>query len=135
MDYKELLDKAYKELPEKAKEKARFKMPSFESFIQGKETVIKNFGNVANYLRRDPNHLMKFLFKELATVGNFDGSRLVLKGRFKDEELNKRLEFYVKTYVLCSECGKPDTHLVYQDGVLFIRCEACGARAPVPVIK
>ncbi|MCD6414471.1 MAG: translation initiation factor IF-2 subunit beta [Candidatus Diapherotrites archaeon] len=135
MDYKKLLDGAYQELPEKAKEKTRFKMPSFESFIQGKETIIKNFANVANDLRRDPNHLMKFLFKELATVGSFNGSRLILKGRFRDIELNKRLDYYTKTYVLCPACGKPDTQLVHQGGVLFIRCEACGARSPVPVMK
>ena len=135
MSYEQMLDKAYKELPEKAKEKARFKMPSFESFIQGKETIIKNFTSVVNILRRDPEHLMKFLSKELATVTTPDDSRLVLKGRFKERELNKRLQEYAETFVLCSECGKPDTHIITEDKILFLRCEACGARAPIPVIK
>jgi translation initiation factor 2 subunit 2 len=135
MNYDKLLSQAYSKLPEKAKEKSRFKMPLFESFIQGKETIVKNFSSVATALRRDPDQIAKYLFKEMATVGSEEGGRLTLKGRFREEELNKRLKEYVDTYVLCEECNKPDTQLVVQDKVLFLRCEACGARSPVPVIK
>lgn len=135
MEYDKMLEQVYKKLPDKAREKSRFKMPSFESFIQGKETIIKNFTNVAGALRRQPNHLLKYLSKELASVGTIDGARLILKGRFREELLNKRLNDYAKTYVLCDECGKPDTQLVTQEKVRFLRCEACGARKPIPVIK
>lgn len=135
MEYDEMLEKAYEELPEKITEKSRFKLPTFESFIQGKETIIKNFINVAGTLRRDPEQLIKYLAKELATVGTLDGNRLVLKGRFREKQLNDRLQDYVNTYVICEECKKPDTELVTQENVLFLRCEACGARKPIPVIK
>ena len=133
--YEKMLDDLYKKLPEKVKEKSRFKMPLFHSFIQGKQTIIKNFGSVVTQIRREPEHLIKYLSRELATAGVLEGNRLILKGRFREEDLNKRLENYVKTYVLCGECNKPDTKLIVQDGILFIRCEACGARSPVPVIK
>ena len=135
MEYEKMLDSVYKELPEKAKEKSRFKMPTFESFIQGKETIIKNYTSVVGALRRKPEHVTKYLSKELATVATPDDARLVLKGRFREEDLNKKLMNYAKTYVLCDECGKPDTEIVVQDKVRFLRCEACGARAPIPVIK
>ncbi len=135
MEYENMLDQAYKELPEKTKEKSRFKMPTFESFIQGKETIVKNFTSVANTLRREPEQLLKYLSRELASVGTVDNGRLTLKGRFREEQLNKRLNDYARTYVLCDECKKPDTQLVHQDKILFLRCEACGAKKPIPVIK
>lgn len=134
-DYNKLLDSAYSALPEKAKEKARFKLPIFESFIQGNQTIIANFMEVASALRRDEKHLMKFLSKELASPANLDGKRLILKGKHRDKTLQDRLEKYAKEYVLCKECGKPDTNFVSQDGMTFMRCEACGARSPVSVIK
>ncbi|MCK4327331.1 MAG: translation initiation factor IF-2 subunit beta [Candidatus Diapherotrites archaeon] len=133
--YNALMEKAFSELPETAKEKARFKMPVFESFIQGNQTIIQNFTDVTGALRRDEKHLMKFLSKELATPADLDGRRLILKGKHRDKTLNGRLEKYVKEYVLCTECGKPDTNLLTQGGVNFMRCEACGARSPVSVIK
>lgn len=134
-DYDKLLKNAYEELPEQAKEKSRFKMPAFEAFIQGSQTIIQNFTDVANALRRDGKHLMKFLSKELASPANLDGKRLLVKGKHRDKKLNERLEKYAKEYVLCKECGKPDTNLMSQEGVTFMRCEACGARSPVSVIK
>jgi translation initiation factor 2 subunit 2 len=30
-------------------------------------------------------------------------------------------------FVICSECNRPDTHLVKQGRELLIRCDACGA--------
>ena len=134
-DYEKLLQHAYDELPEKAKEKSRFKMPTFEAFIQGNQTIIQNFGDVAAALRREGKHIMKFLSKELASPASIDGKRLIVKGKHREKTLNERLEKYIKGYVLCKECGKPDTNLVTQNGVTFMRCEACGARSPVSVIK
>lgn len=130
-EYEKLLKRLYKELPEKAKTKARWKEPSFESFIEGKKTVITNFNEVVTALRRDKVQLIKYLTKELAAPGEVEGNRLVLKGKFRDAQLNNKLKSYINTYVLCSECGKPDTELITQNKVLFLRCEACGAKHPV----
>ncbi len=135
MSYDDLLKKAFTELPEKASEKTRFKMPEFESFIQGNQTIIPNFIDVAGKLRRDEKHLMKFLSKELASPADLDGKRLILKGKHRDKTLKERLDKYAKEYVLCKECGKPDTNFVTKNSVNFMRCEACGARSNVLVIK
>ncbi len=129
--YEEMLAKVYEKLPEKKGEGERFEMPKFRSFIEGKTTVITNFKDVVSTLRRDPQHLLKFLNRELATPAHYDGRRAILQGRFKEEQLNARLTAYVKEYVLCKECRKPDTELIVFEGVKYKRCEACGARAPV----
>lgn len=131
LDYEKLLDRIYKKLPEKTQTTERFEIPTFKSIIQGKQTIIQNFNEVANILRRNPNHLLKYLSKELATAGTFDKKRAVLQGKFKENLLNSRLKNYVEEYVLCNECKKPDTQIITFEGVKYKRCEACGARAPV----
>ena len=41
------------------------------------------------------------------------------------------IKSYVEDYVICSECGKPDTRLVKDDRVMLLRCDACGSHRPV----
>jgi translation initiation factor 2 subunit 2 len=131
MKYEELLDKVYEKLPRKLITKERFEMPRFSAMVQGNQTFIKNFAEVASVLRRDPNHLLKYIAKELATAGNFDGKRGILTGKFKEDQLNSKLEAYVSEFVICRECKKPDTELITFEGIKYKRCEVCGARSPV----
>lgn len=129
-EYEEMLESAYAALPEKAKKEERFERPTFEAFIQGNKTIVRNFIAVAQKLRRKPAFFAKYLSRELAVPSSQEGGRLILQGRFYERQLNEKLEVFIKTYVLCKECKKPDTRLVDEGGVLMIICEACGARAP-----
>lgn len=131
IEYETMLDELYEKLPEKVLKKERFEPPEFISFIQGSQTVVRNFVDVAETLRRDPRHLFKYITRELATAGVIENKRLVLQGKFREDVLNKKLTDYIKEYVLCRECQRPDTSIVEIEGVKHIRCEACGARAPV----
>ena len=132
MDYESLLERAYRQLPEKVKEPARFEIPRVRVEYHGRSTLITNFRQLANYLRRDVKHMAKFFSKELATSASLEGDRLRLKGRIGINALQKKFEDYVKTYVLCPVCGKPDTHFVEMYGVTMLKCEACGAISPIP---
>ena len=135
MDYEKLLNKAYEKLPEKVKTPDRFEIPIVETIVQGNKTIIRNFTQIYQTLRRDPKHLLKFLTKELATPANFDGSRLILQSRIPRSLIQKKLEAYVKDYVICKECGRPDTKLIKEDRITFLKCEACGAKASVKSLK
>jgi translation initiation factor 2 subunit 2 len=106
-------------------------MPVFTLMIQGNTTVITNFIDVTTKLRRDPAHLLKYLTKEFAVPTNIDGKRAILNSKFREEQINKRLKNYIDEYVLCNECGKPDTSMIIFEGAKYKRCEVCGARAPV----
>ena len=130
-DYDKLLDNVYDKLPEKTKQKERFEMPYLVSFIQGKVTVLKNITEAANKIDRDPKHILKYIAKDLGTVGTMDGKRGVLTGKFRDDLIKSRFENYIKEFVICNECGKPDTEMIKFEGVEHKRCEVCGARAPV----
>lgn len=127
--YLELLRRAKSSLPA-SKAVERWEIPRAVVQVSGKRTTVRNFSEVAKALRRDPQHIAKYLFKELAVPGSA-GETLELQGKFGAEQINRRLEDYAKEFVLCGECGKPDTQLIKQDRLWSLKCEACGAKRPV----
>ncbi len=129
--YDQMLDEATKKLPNEIKQVERLEIPKPVSNISGSQTYITNFLDIANVIRRDPRHISKYLFRELATPGHIEGSRLILQGKIFGSLIEKKIEEYVKEYVYCSECGKPDTNLVKQDRISLLKCEACGAKHSV----
>jgi translation initiation factor 2 subunit 2 len=128
MDYKELLDRAYKEVKQMNISSERFEIPKVEGHFQGKKTIITNFNQIASHLRRNPEHLQKFLLKELAASGHKEGDRLVLNNKIPSAKINPKIEQYTKEFVLCRECGKPDTEIKKEDRINFLHCLACGAK-------
>lgn len=131
MNYKKLLEKGLKELPEKNKKTSRFEIPKVKGHIEGNKTIVTNFNQIASALRREPEHLLKFLLRELATPGNIKENRLIFGRKINASQINEKIELYAKTFVLCKECGKPDTQLVKEDKTNLLRCSACGARHPI----
>ncbi|MEW6528281.1 MAG: translation initiation factor IF-2 subunit beta [Candidatus Micrarchaeota archaeon] len=127
--YEDLLDAAYKSIPKELYSGSRFEIMKLESFTEGTKTIVKNFGQAMDTIRRDRKDVMKFLSKELAVPINSDGDRLILQRKFFGDLINKKFEDYVNLYVLCKQCKKPDTHIEeIGHGVKNIICEACGAR-------
>jgi len=132
--YEKLLEQAFAKLPKSSESSERFQMPRANILPAGARTIITNFVEIANTLRRKPEHLQKFLLKELATSGELQGNRLIVQGRFRSDVVDKKIELYAKEYVLCPDCGKPDTKFVKEDRYLFLKCEACGSRHVVKKI-
>ncbi len=133
-DYNELLDRAIEQLPEKVFESKRFTVPRAYSVIQGNRTIIQNFSEVADAMNRDPQHVLKFLLRELGTAGNLEGSRAIMQGKFTHYLINDRIEDYVKRFVMCHECNRPDTKIIREDRIDILKCEACGAKAPLKTL-
>ncbi|MDD5253564.1 MAG: translation initiation factor IF-2 subunit beta [Candidatus Nanoarchaeia archaeon] len=131
MDYAELLKKAKRELPETKNTGERFEIPKVTGHIEGNKTIVTNFGLVCDILNRDCNYVLKYLQRELATPAQLDNKRLILGRKISSPMINEKIEKFTKTFVLCKECGKPDTQLIKQDNVLIIKCSACGAKHPV----
>ncbi|RUM35271.1 MAG: translation initiation factor IF-2 subunit beta [Archaeoglobus sp.] len=129
--YEELLKKALSELPENVVRKERFEVPRVSAFREGSRTIIRNFSQIARAVNRNEEHLYKYLVKSLGTAGFVDSGRLTLQGKFTEEEIQKEVNSYVEDYVLCRECGAPDTILVREGRILFLKCMACGAKHPV----
>jgi len=135
-EYEKLLEEAYKKVKQVSKgskNSGRFEIPKIEGHFEGKKTILTNFSQIINYLRRDEGHLQKFLLKELATSGQKDGDRLVLNNKIPSTKINPKIEEYVKEFILCKECKKPDTELIkeHHSRLTFIHCLACGAKHSV----
>lgn len=131
MTYKEMLDRAYLSIPKEALEHERFEIPRAESSIQGKKTFVKGFTNLLKEMRRDKKHFLKFLTKETGTNVTESGQNIIIGGKIGGIALNKIIESYFSQFVLCGECGKPDTKIISQGGTKVMKCEACGAITPV----
>ena len=133
-----MLEEAYSKLPEKGfKELAsRFKTPHVRLFYQGKsKTIFVNFREICDYLNRDPEIMKKFLARELATPVTPSDGRLILHTHVDPQTLQNTVEFFIKRYVKCPECGGYDTRLIKKGKSLVIKCEICGAESPVPPVK
>jgi len=135
MEYEDMLERAYKALPETLKEESRFEIPVIESAIQGRVTVLHNFSEVAKTLNRSPEMLGKYFLSEMGTSGELTAQRLVLKGQFRPSQLQDKLESFVKSFVLCPECKRPDTLIIHEKRMSFLKCQACGARHSIATIK
>lgn len=131
MGYEELLKQAKKNLPKGLVEKARFEIPKVTGHIQGNKTIIENFSQICSTLQRGQEQLLKYLQRELATPAVIDGPRLVLGRKINSVSINEKIEKFAQEFVLCKECGKPDTKLIKEDKVLKKKCMACGAKQPI----
>jgi translation initiation factor 2 subunit 2 len=127
-DYEKLLEEAYRKIKPVESKIERFEVPKVEGHIEGTKTIITNFKQVCDYIRRDCSHVIKFLLKELASPGVMRGDRLIITRAISSKPINEKIQKYVEEFVICRECKKPDTEFMKQDRILFIRCLACGAK-------
>lgn len=131
MDYEKLLTQAYEKVKKVESNSDRFEIPKIQGHYEGKKTILTNFFQISSYLRRKPEHIQKFLLKELAASGQKEGERLVINSKIPSAKINEKVESYVKEFVLCKECGKPDTELKKEERLTFLHCLACGAKHSV----
>lgn len=131
MDYEKLLDIAYENIKQPESSNSRFEIPQIKGHFEGRKTILTNFFQISSYIRRKPEHFQKYLLKELATSGQKEGDRLVLNNRVPSAKINEKVGTYAKEFVLCRECGKPDTELIKEDRIAFVHCLACGAKHSV----
>ncbi|MEA2036559.1 MAG: translation initiation factor IF-2 subunit beta [Nanoarchaeota archaeon] len=132
MEYKELLKNARDKLPKSVFEKERFEIPKIRGHIQGNRTVLTNFLQIADTLRRKSEHLLKYILKELATPGEVKKSGSVIIGsKVGASKINEKIRNYANDFVLCQECGKPDTKIEKDGNFSFLKCQACGARRAI----
>jgi len=129
--YEAMLDDAYNKIKIVTTSSDRFEIPNVQGKVQGKNTFIININEIASYIRRPVEHLAKFLQKELAVSGVLEKDRLVLKTMLNSAKVNEKIELYVKEFVTCTECKKPDTEIISEKGIKFKHCLACGAKSPI----
>lgn len=129
--YEQLLKKAEEELPERVVGSERFVIEKIKGHLEGKKTILVNLKKISKDLGREPNHLLKYLLRELATPGKYVGERAILGTKIAATAINKKIKKYVSEFVYCSECSKPDTKLTEEKSITYLKCLACGVKKPV----
>ncbi|MCS7112931.1 MAG: translation initiation factor IF-2 subunit beta [Nitrososphaerota archaeon] len=129
--YESMLEDAYSRLPAKPKSTGRFEVPRPKVEVAGKRTIILNFKQIAEAMNRGEGELANYLVRELGTAPSFEGDNLILQGRFNQQSIERAINVYIRDYVICPVCRRPDTVLVKEKRFLFLVCQACGARSSV----
>jgi len=57
MDYEKLLKRAVKSIPKNVFEHSRFTIPSVIIYQEGKSTIVTNFKEISDRLRRKPEYI------------------------------------------------------------------------------
>ena len=130
-NYEDLLNKAYEKIPENVKKSSRFETPKVELRIESRNTYIINFNKIISTLNRDRRHFLGVFLKSAGSMGEIRGQQLFMKGLYKEQVLNRLIENYTKTFVLCNICNKPDTQIQREGKKLYLKCTACGAREEI----
>ena len=130
-DYESLLKRAREQIPPEVFDQPRFSVPEVDSFIQGTRTVVRNYKDITDTLRRDPKHLLRYLAHELATAVEIRSPQAFFNGRFSSRVFEELIEKYTEEYVVCPVCHRPDTEIRRENRLLILVCSACGGRTPL----
>ena len=130
-NYDDLLKRACEQMPEVQAKKDRLELPRIQIQTVGMRTTIANFKEIADSLDRDPQHILKFLTREMSTAATFQDSSAVFQGKFRVDSFERLLQRYLEGYVMCPVCKRPDTKLIKEKRLTFLVCNACGAKSSV----
>jgi translation initiation factor 2 subunit 2 len=128
MDYETMLNEAREKLPQTVSTTTRFEIPNVRGQIEGNKTIISNFFQIADALGRKPQHLLKYVQKELATPGVVRKQAVVFGSKIPASKVNEKIKSYADEFVFCKECNGPDTKMVKEGDVYYINCQVCGAK-------
>lgn len=130
-DYEKLLKKVRSKIPEVVSKRERLELPRINHSVAGMRTIFHNFKEIAEALNRDPQHLLKFLSREMATAATLQESRVIFKGKFSRQTFERLIQRYMEQFVTCPVCKLPDTKIVKEKRLSFLVCEACGAKSSI----
>jgi len=128
MQYEDMLEKAIKEMPSVVHEKERFEIPKIKGHQEGNKTIIINLNQIAEKLARPMSHFFKYLLKELASPGSVQNNRAILGTKVPASKVNDKIRKYAEEFVLCKKCGKPDTKLLKEGELVFLKCQVCAEK-------
>lgn len=133
-----LLDRAYNLLKKETKNKKAFIKPEISNI--NKKSYITNFMTFCNSINREPEHVKKFLIKDMNTdisfiqEGNIDSDEntgLKFNNLFKSNQIMNSITNYMKSYVLCELCKSGETNIVKIDRINYIQCDSCKANKAI----
>jgi translation initiation factor 5 len=97
------------------------------------KTVIPNIAEVAYSLHRSPGEVNKFFGTELGAQVKYtaETDKAIVNGAHTDGTLQELMHRYIEKFVLCPNCGLPESEYKIKSDCIFHRCKACGAKEMV----
>lgn len=126
-----MLTRARENMPESSKNRERFEIPKVLGHVQGNKTIISNFNQICQLLNRDRNIVWKHILRELATPGLLQENTATFGRKVSSALINEKINAFAQNYVVCPDCGKPETEIIKEGNARFLRCNACGSKNPV----
>ncbi|XES78065.1 MAG: translation initiation factor IF-2 subunit beta [Candidatus Bathyarchaeia archaeon] len=130
-NYSDLLNRARSCVPEVTMKKERLELPRLFVSTVGMRTTISNFKEISDTLDRDPQHILKFLTREMATAATYHDGRAIFQGKFPRDTFERLIGRYMESFVICPVCKRPDTKILKEKRLAFIVCNACGAKSSI----
>jgi|LakMenEpi03Aug12_release.lakeMendotaPanAssembly.Ray.scaffolds.fasta_scaffold18050_11 translation initiation factor 2 subunit 2 len=98
--------------------------------LGNKKSVFVNFFNICDSIRRDPEHVSKFIMSEISSQTTVNSNKqLVMKGYFSSKKIDTVIKKYIDGYVTCFMCNSFDT-FIERDKIIridFMHCCNCNA--------
>jgi translation initiation factor 2 subunit 2 len=137
-DYTNLLDRLYSELrtnhPNLVSRK-KIIVPCPQLARMGKiKTMVLNFNIISLSIHRQPDHIRSFFSSELKCDCSIDANiRLIIKGRYVQNQIESIFKNYITNYVSCHMCQTHDTILIKDQitRLYFLQCDLCGSKRSV----
>ena len=130
-DYEILLKRIENDISKKSDTTNRFELPTVDVTWEGKKTILRNFNDFPNALRRDPTTILQYLSKEFAVPAERVGDKVIFVGKRDPDDFKRLFEIYLKDYIECPTFTSPDTKVAKEHRISFLICEACGARSTI----
>ncbi|MCL4334855.1 MAG: translation initiation factor IF-2 subunit beta [Candidatus Thermoplasmatota archaeon] len=134
-DYFNLLNKANGNFSDLNRTQSRLKIPDPDVIYEGKSTIVRNFGDILEMINRPEKSVVKFLSVELGIGITIDGSRMIINRKVSPEIIQDKIKKYMDSFVICYECGSPDTEIQRLGRVEVLVCKACGAQHSIRMDK
>ena len=93
-----------------------------------KITILSNFEKFSNELQFDGNILLRIVSKCLSCKCGYDKTNNIyyLQGDYDCDVVKETIYNFIKKYLLCSVCDKPEVTIKYKKENIKQKCRACG---------
>ena len=84
-------------------------------------------------MHRSPGEVNKFFGTELGAQSRYSAEtdRAIVNGAHTDAVLQELIHKYIEKFVLCPNCGLPETVYKIKSETIYHKCAACGAKEMV----
>ena len=98
--YEDLLKRAKTNLPKTVEVHERFQIPMADIQVEGKTTILRNFADICETIRRPADQVLAYLLREIGTAGVLEDRRVVFKGKVTTSQIQDRIQGYVDNIAL-----------------------------------